>query len=206
MDAFEKVCKEYKITAVKHELTLACIKLEDTEKLQKIMDLSISIHGEMNSLYDLVFAFIECGKVRQAKKILETPGLRARHQRLENRCKRLLEENRLTELEQLVAITKDVFDIDRNRMFMYLFEGYRRKNDCDKVPWCVDNYAKRRISSLSEVLTFVPYLRYSGVTWWRDDHFLCFFTFSQRAFFYEKLISTAMMPPTAKIRVHDMDQ
>lgn len=133
MDAFEKVCKDYNITAVKHELTLACIKLEDTEKLQKIMDLSISVHGEMNSLYDLVFAFIECGKVRQARKILETPGLRARHQRLENRCKRLLEDNRLTELEQLVAITKDVFDIDRNGMFMYLFEGYRRKNDCDKA-------------------------------------------------------------------------
>ena len=35
------------------------------------MDLSIPVHGEMNSLYDLVFAFIECGKVRQAKKVLE---------------------------------------------------------------------------------------------------------------------------------------
>ncbi|XP_068242472.1 LOW QUALITY PROTEIN: leucine-rich PPR motif-containing protein, mitochondrial-like [Palaemon carinicauda] len=133
MEAFENVCKKYSVTAMKHELTLACIKLEDTEKLQKIMDLSISIHGEMNSLYDLVFAFIECGKVRQAKKILETPGLRARHQRLETRCRRLLEEDRVTELEHLVAIVKDVFDVDRNMMFMYLFEAYRRKNDCDKA-------------------------------------------------------------------------
>lgn len=133
LEAFEKICKEHRVTPLKHELTLACIKIEDTEKLQKIMDLSIDIHGEMNSLYDLVFAFIECGKIRQAKKILETPGLRARHQRLEQRCRRLMEEDRAAELEHLVNITKDVFDVDRNMMFMYLFETYKRQQDCDKA-------------------------------------------------------------------------
>ncbi|KAK7057041.1 hypothetical protein SK128_001374 [Halocaridina rubra] len=133
MEAFEKVCKEYQVTPMKHDLTLVCIRQEDTVKLQKIMDLSIEVHGEMNSLYDLVFAFIECGKIRQAKKILDTPGLRARHQRLESRCKRLLEETRFVELEHLVTVTKDIFDINRNMMFTYLFEAYKRQDDCDKA-------------------------------------------------------------------------
>ena len=46
----------------------------------------MSVHGEANSLYDLAFAFIEGGKVRQARKILETPGLRANKTRLESKC------------------------------------------------------------------------------------------------------------------------
>ena len=33
--------------------------------------------GEMDALYDLAFSFIECGKTRQAKKVLDTPGLRS---------------------------------------------------------------------------------------------------------------------------------
>ena len=40
------------------------------------------------------------------------------------RCKKLLEEKRITELEHLVSITKDVFDIDRNMMFWYLLKAY----------------------------------------------------------------------------------
>ena len=40
-------------------------------RLQKIMDLSIQVHGELNSLYDMVFAFVECGKVHQARKLVE---------------------------------------------------------------------------------------------------------------------------------------
>lgn len=133
MEEFERICKEYRVTPWKHELTQRCIKLEDTEKLQKIMDLSIEVHGEMNSLYDLVFGFIECGRIKQAKKILETPGLRARHNRLEQRCKRYLEEGKITELENLVAVTRDIFDVDRNMMFMYLLQAYEKQNDCDKA-------------------------------------------------------------------------
>jgi hypothetical protein len=45
--------------------------MEDAQRLQQVMDASIKVHGEMNSLYDLVFSFLECGRIRQAKKVLE---------------------------------------------------------------------------------------------------------------------------------------
>lgn len=38
------------------------------------MDLSIQVHGELNSLYDMVFAFVLCGKVHQARKLVEVSG------------------------------------------------------------------------------------------------------------------------------------
>jgi len=46
------------------------IEAEDASSLQRVTDLSSKVHGEINSLYDLVFAFVECGKIRQARKIL----------------------------------------------------------------------------------------------------------------------------------------
>lgn len=68
---FERCVKEFNTTPWKQELFCRFIKAEDTDRLQRVMDLSTNLHGEVNSMYDLVFAFIQCGKVRQAKKILE---------------------------------------------------------------------------------------------------------------------------------------
>lgn len=68
---FERCVEQYRVTPWKQELFTRFIKLEDADRLQKVMDMSTNIHGEVNSMYDLVFAFIDCGKLRQARKILE---------------------------------------------------------------------------------------------------------------------------------------
>lgn len=49
------------------------------------------VHGEVNILHDLVLAFVECGRLRQARRILETPGLQTRHRRLDDACQRYVE-------------------------------------------------------------------------------------------------------------------
>ena len=71
LQQFEWCCQNYRATPWKSELARKFIQAEDPTSLQKLTDLSIQIHGEVNSLYDLVFAFVECGRIRQAHKILE---------------------------------------------------------------------------------------------------------------------------------------
>lgn len=71
MKTFNEFVEKHRITPLKSTLTTRLIELEDAQRLQQVMDASIKVHGEMNSLYDLVFAFLECGRVRQAKKVLE---------------------------------------------------------------------------------------------------------------------------------------
>jgi leucine-rich PPR motif-containing protein len=71
MEQFELCCQKYRATPWKNELARKMIQVEDAVSLQKLTDLSTQIHGEVNSLYDLVFAFVECGRIRQARKILE---------------------------------------------------------------------------------------------------------------------------------------
>ncbi len=51
-------------------------QLEDMEKMQRVLDASISVIGEERSLYDLALNFLYLGKTSQARKLLETPGLR----------------------------------------------------------------------------------------------------------------------------------
>lgn len=52
-------------------MALKFINTEDATSLQVLTDLSTTVHGEVNSLYDLMLAFIESGRIKQARKILE---------------------------------------------------------------------------------------------------------------------------------------
>lgn len=71
MKVFTNCAEKYQVTPMKNKLTSKFIESENAQALQQLMDISIKVHGEMNSLYDLVFSFLECGRVRQAKKVLE---------------------------------------------------------------------------------------------------------------------------------------
>lgn len=68
---FENCVEKYKLTPWKNELVKHFIEKEDAISLEKITDLSTKVHGERNSLCDLALLFMECGRSRQAKKILE---------------------------------------------------------------------------------------------------------------------------------------
>ena len=52
---------------------------------------------------------------------------------METACKRYVEGKRFTELENLVAITKDVFDIDRHMMYDYLLTAHVQSGDASKA-------------------------------------------------------------------------
>uniref|UniRef100_A0A131Y1Z0 Putative bicoid mrna stability factor n=1 Tax=Ixodes ricinus TaxID=34613 RepID=A0A131Y1Z0_IXORI len=133
LSAFETCAKAYKHTPMKNELSRRFIEKEDSESLQRVVDISTEVHGEMNTLYDLMSYFLECGHVRQAQKILETPGLRARHQRLDQICETFLLRDMITELEHLVQITKDLFDVNRDAMYFFLLRAYASVNDVGRA-------------------------------------------------------------------------
>ncbi|EDV54784.1 leucine-rich PPR motif-containing protein, mitochondrial [Drosophila erecta] len=133
IEAFEEICQKYKSTPWKNELACRLIQKEDATNLQKLTDLSTGIHGEVNSLYDLVFSFVECGRVRQARKILETPGLRTRPQRISSACDRYKNEGLLQPLEGLIEATKDLAHIDRNKIYYTLLLSYDKADEADKA-------------------------------------------------------------------------
>ncbi|GAB0096334.1 Leucine-rich PPR motif-containing protein [Sergentomyia squamirostris] len=133
MDTFEKIAVKYQATPWKNELACRLIQAEDANNLQRLTNLSTKIHGEVNSLYDLVFSFVECGRIRQARKILETPGLRMRYQRLNSACERYRQEGMVETLEGLVEVTKDLNHIDRKDIYYNLLLSYCKEDVPDKA-------------------------------------------------------------------------
>lgn len=117
MKTFEMCCERYKCTPWKNELARHFIEKEDAASLQKLTDLSTPIHGEVNSLYDLMLSFLESGRVRQAKKILETPGLRLRHDRIHTACNKYSNEGAIEHLENLLVVTKDINSVNRSELY-----------------------------------------------------------------------------------------
>lgn len=130
---FEEIVNLYKATPWKNELACRLIQAEDAEKLQKLTDLSTIVHGEINSLYDLVFSFIECGRTRQARRILETPGLQNRPHRLNTACERYRQEGMVKPLEHLKDATKDLNHIDRSEIYYQLLLSYIKEDSLEKA-------------------------------------------------------------------------
>uniref|UniRef100_T1IT81 Pentacotripeptide-repeat region of PRORP domain-containing protein n=1 Tax=Strigamia maritima TaxID=126957 RepID=T1IT81_STRMM len=130
---FEEICKMYRCTPWRSHLLERLIEDEDTEGIHKIIELNSKIHGKENTMYDLAFSFLYCGKLRDAHKIFHNTGFRAKQDRLDLQCKRLIEENRICVLEDLVRTTRDLLDINRDRMFYYLLTAYGKVNDFDKA-------------------------------------------------------------------------
>lgn len=133
VDKFEELCNKHQLTPFKNELTCKLIQAEDAINLQRLTDLSTNIHGEVNSLYDLVFSFVECGRIRQARKILETPGLRNRPQRINSACERYHQEGLIQSLEGLIEATKDLNHINRSDIFYSLLLSYCKDDQPDKA-------------------------------------------------------------------------
>ncbi|XP_041986989.1 leucine-rich PPR motif-containing protein, mitochondrial [Aricia agestis] len=130
---FEYCCNHYRSTPWKGELMKALIMKEDATKLQWLADLSTQIHGEVNILHDLVLAFVECGRLRQARRILETPGLHTRNRRLEDACQRYVNEGKSEYLEGLLEATKELSHIDRSKIFYHLLVTYCKADETEKA-------------------------------------------------------------------------
>nr|CAD7568028.1 unnamed protein product [Timema californicum] len=121
---FEWCCHQYRATPFKNELTCKLIQAEDAAALQRLTDLSTQVHGEVNSLYDLVFAFVECGRIRQARKILE---------RFNSICEHYRHEGLVAPLEGLVEATRDMSYIDRSDIYYHLLLTYCKALEPEKA-------------------------------------------------------------------------
>ncbi|XP_025105551.1 leucine-rich PPR motif-containing protein, mitochondrial-like [Pomacea canaliculata] len=131
------------------------IEKEDPERLQKVVDLLTELHGLVNVFHHLIADFIECGHVKKARKILETPGLRASKQRLSYYCQHFIESGKIKELETLVEITKDLFGADRDNMLFHLMRGYVSQNNMEKAKDVLLQYEEEFIQPSQQTLRFL---------------------------------------------------
>ncbi|XP_069000477.1 leucine-rich PPR motif-containing protein, mitochondrial [Embiotoca jacksoni] len=116
-----------------HDIIVGLVEKGDTDLLQKAMDFVSQERGEMTMLYDLFFAFLQTGRYREARKIIETPGLRAKPGRLQWYSEKCIFNNQMEALEQMVDITAKLFECDRDEMYSYILRLCKDTNDWQKA-------------------------------------------------------------------------
>ena len=90
----------------------------------------------MNTIWELASVCVEAGKLKQAKKLLDTPGLRVKPNKIDNICENMIRENKTDSLEQFIRCTKNVFDVNRDRMLYHLIRGYIKMESPQKALNC----------------------------------------------------------------------
>ncbi|XP_077470216.1 leucine-rich PPR motif-containing protein, mitochondrial [Stigmatopora argus] len=133
LDAALECQKRYNHLPRIHDIIVSLVEKGDTELLQKAMDIVSQERGEMTMLYDLFFAFLQTGRYREARKIIETPGLRARPGRLQWYAEKCISNHQIEALEQMVDMTSKLFECDRDEMYCYLLTLCKETNDWKKA-------------------------------------------------------------------------
>merc|ERR1711971_963533 len=87
--------------------------------------------GEELALYDLILSFLDLGRIPQAKKLIETPGLRYNQQKFEFMLKRFKQDQELEALEALVRLSKNLHGCDRDFLYQELVTAF--KDDLPRV-------------------------------------------------------------------------
>lgn len=133
LDAIIDCHKRYNQMPRLHDVLCKLVEQGDTDLLQKAMDFVNQERGEMTMLYDLFFAFLHTGKYKEARKIIETPGLRARPGRLQWFADKCTATNQVEALENMVEMTQKLFECDRDQMYYYLMKYFKENNDWRKA-------------------------------------------------------------------------
>ncbi|KAF4090159.1 hypothetical protein AMELA_G00048750 [Ameiurus melas] len=133
LEASMECQKQYNQMPRIHDIICRLVEKGETEPLQKAMDFVSQERGEMMMLYDLYFAFLQTGRYKEARKILETPGLRARAGRLQWFAEKCIASQQMEPLESMVDMTAKLFECDRDEMYHYMLRLCKDTNDWQKA-------------------------------------------------------------------------
>ncbi|NXF05077.1 LPPRC protein, partial [Smithornis capensis] len=133
LEALTNCYKKYGKILQLHNIYCRLVEKGDADLLQKVSDFISREYGDMMALYDLFFAFLQTGKYKEARKVIETPGLRAHSGRLQWFAKRCISSNQMETLEQLVELTQNLFECDRDEMYYYLLQLCENSDDWRKA-------------------------------------------------------------------------
>ncbi|XP_037553415.1 leucine-rich PPR motif-containing protein, mitochondrial [Nematolebias whitei] len=133
LEAILEFHKLYNKMPCVHDLAVALVEKGDTDLLQKAMDCISHEVGEMTMLYYLFFAFLQTGRYREARKIIETPGLRAKSGSFHWFAERCIFKKQMKPLEQMVEVTAKLFESDRDEMYSYILKLCKETNDWQKA-------------------------------------------------------------------------
>lgn len=128
VDKYEHLASTFKLVPMTMVLFTELIKNNKIELLQRAFDIFDRAHGEQNAMCRLAFAFVECGRVQQARAILENDRMRNISPNIARECKAYVEYDRSDAAAVLLKATAGLF-CDRHVIYQSLLDIYAKKNN-----------------------------------------------------------------------------
>ncbi|XP_051275059.1 leucine-rich PPR motif-containing protein, mitochondrial [Dicentrarchus labrax] len=133
LEAMETIHKRFGFLPRMQDIIINLVEMGNTDLLQKALDFQSQRQGEMTMLYTLFFAFLQTGHYYEARKVIETPGLRARPARLQWYAEKCISSKQMKPLEEMVEMTVELFECDRDEMYSYMLRLCKETNNWQKA-------------------------------------------------------------------------
>ncbi|XP_059140118.1 leucine-rich PPR motif-containing protein, mitochondrial-like [Physella acuta] len=127
-----KLHESFRVFPALEYVLIRFIEKKDVDRLNRIMDLGISVYGSNYFHHQLAMSFLQCGLANKAAYILQTPGLRLSQKILVDNCQYFIKSKKIDCVSALVEITKNM-PVSRSAMLELLIDGYIAVGDLKKA-------------------------------------------------------------------------
>ncbi|XP_072023919.1 leucine-rich PPR motif-containing protein, mitochondrial-like isoform X2 [Amphiura filiformis] len=140
INSMAEVHKQFKISPDTHRLLCMLVESGDKSLLQECLHSVTEIHGGVNMIHSLAFAFLECKKYDEAEKLFKAPGIAAKMDRITWFVDRCLAQDNVEQVRKLIELSSDVYGMDKETVCYYQMRLYAEKeNNVDK---CLQLYTQ----------------------------------------------------------------
>lgn len=134
VEEYKKCVARHRATPLQHELMCALMKEGgDTrdELLQQVLGASSRVHGAPSTYVSLAVALAEMGHVKELRRYLADGKKRLSGDAMELRCKRLVIEDKLHTLANILEAGRGINSVNLQPVYMSMLQIYSRRGDCD---------------------------------------------------------------------------
>lgn len=133
VEVFESLAKRFHVTPLKNILFTQLIIAEDPTNIQRVQEISSSVHGMHNVLTDLAICYIECGYIDEAQHLFDNANVYPAQRIIMGNADRYLKEGFAFHLEKLLLVTKYWKNVKEEPIRMHLLQIYIQRNQLEKV-------------------------------------------------------------------------
>lgn len=134
---YEYLANTYNMLPLTMVLFIRLIENDQVELLQRVFNTVISVYDESVALCRLAFAFIQCGKDNEARKVLKNDRIRNLSIHLAKECKQYSVFGRIEAAKTLLTATKGL-NCDRHVIYQTILDIYEKENKAQEALnlWC----------------------------------------------------------------------
>ena len=132
-DVLDQISRDYKILPNSRQLLISAIRLNDETTLKRAQNLLRKFHGQANSLTQLALAYVSCGNISKALRLLQSSKYQLKPEKVSSFCELAAQLGQEDVLRNLLVLAKHITEIDRPVIFQHLLQFFTETNASQKA-------------------------------------------------------------------------